>query len=62
MDNAVIGGLLGIIAALLAGLFGIYLPRRNARREAGQQLIEEFAIVERRNEGHFPYFLTAPLI
>ena len=46
MNSAIIGGLLGIIAALLVGLFGIYLPRRNARREAGQQLIAEFAVVE----------------
>ena len=46
MDNVIIGGLLGIIATLLAGWFAIYIPRRNARREAGRQLIAEFAIVE----------------
>jgi hypothetical protein len=45
MDSAVIGGLLGIIAVLFGGLFGIYLPRRNARRDAGQRLIAEFAAV-----------------
>lgn len=46
MNSAVIGGLLGVVAALLGGLFGLYLPRKNARREAGQQLIAEFAKVE----------------
>lgn len=45
MDSTVIGGLLGIVAALIGGWFSIYLPRRNARREAGQQLITEFAAV-----------------
>jgi len=43
MDSTIIGGLLGIIAIFLGGLFRIYLARRNARREAGKKLIEEFA-------------------
>lgn len=46
MSSVIIASLIGIVATLLAGWFGIYLPRRNARREAGQQLIAEFAAVE----------------
>ena len=46
MESAIIGGLLSIVAALFGGLFSIYSPRRNARREAGRQLIAEFAAVE----------------
>ncbi len=46
MDSIIIGGLFTILAALLAGLIGIYISRNNARREAGKQLIAAFAAVE----------------
>jgi len=46
MDSSIVGGLLAIIASILAGFFGVFLPRRNARRNAGEQLITEFAEVE----------------
>ena len=35
-----------IIATLLGGFFLLYNSRRNARRNAGQQLIAEFAKIE----------------
>jgi hypothetical protein len=45
MESSIVAALLGIVVTLLSGLFGIYLPRRNARRKAGQQLIAEFSAV-----------------
>ena len=46
MDNVIVPGLLSILAALIGGLIAIYIPRRNARRDAGHQLIAEFAALE----------------